>query len=598
MEPYWFYFGVAVLSMVAFALSNGALAYLIGPALKFLFSSGPGGTAEPIRLVPLGMFTVPSEMMIYVIPMAIMVMAIIKGLAFYGNNYYMGYVGHRIVNDLRRALYDHILRLPVKYFTDNPTGTLTSRLTNDVNMLQGTVANSIAVAFRQGLTVIVLIAVIVSMDWKLSIISLLLYPLCILPMIKFGRKMKKVSEKGQVTMGRMTALLHEAIGGVRIVKAFGMEGYETDRFSSENEDYTKYNLKTVKVRSISTPLMETLGAVGFAATIWYAAYRISLGTLAPEDFISFFAAVIMLYQPIKALNGLHLNIQQGLAAGERVFNVIDTETEPYSIEDEGNVLTFDESIEFRGVGFGYGDKKVLSGIYLKVKKGELIAIVGSSGAGKTTFVNLIPRFYDVTGGEILIDGRDIRTSSLPALRSLAAIVSQQVILFNDTVKGNIAYGDDDWSDVQIEKAARAANAHGFVSKLKEGYDTVVGEGGIKLSGGERQRVSIARAILKDAPILIMDEATSSLDSESEHEVQKALNNLMEGRTTFVIAHRLSTVRNADRIIVLGGGAGSGAGGGSSIVEQGKHAELLERGGEYARLHAMQFATAPKEGIST
>jgi subfamily B ATP-binding cassette protein MsbA len=584
LHPYRLSFVLALVCMAAFALSTGALAYLIGPAIKFLFA---GDSPETIRLVPFDLFTIEKEKMILAIPLAVIVVAVIKGLSFFGNAYYMGYVGLRVVTDLRDKLYEHILRLPVNYFAHTPTGTLTSRLTNDVSMLQKTTSDTLAVALRQALTLLVLAAVIVSMDWKLALIASVAFPLAVWPMIKFGRTMKKVAKKGQVTMGSMTSLLHEAIGGVRIVKAFGMEGYESGRFSKENERFTKYRFKTIKVKAISNPLMETLGAVGFALTIWYASYRISSGTLRPEDFMSFFAAVVMLYQPIKALNGVHLNLQQGLAAATRVFEVMDTPPEPADVGG-AELAGLTDGIEFRDVSFGYGGKTILKDIGLKVKKGELIALVGASGTGKTTFVNLLPRFYDVTGGKILIDGRDIRELSLASLRSRIAIVSQQVILFNDTVRGNIAYGDPARTDEEIVRAAEAANACGFIEILPQGYYTFIGEGGVRLSGGERQRISIARAILKDAPILIMDEATSSLDTEAEIEVQKGLTNLMKGRTTFVIAHRLSTVRNADRIIVLAGG---------TIAEEGRHEELLSRGGEYARLHAMHLYGI-KEGIAT
>jgi subfamily B ATP-binding cassette protein MsbA len=584
LRPYWLSFIFALVCMMAFALSTGAMAYLIGPAIKFLFTST---TDETVRLVPYNLFTIEKEKMIIAIPLALIVMAVTKGLSYYGNTYYMGYIGQRVVTDLRRKLYEHILRLPVNYFTSNPTGTLTSRLTNDVSMLQKTTSDALAVALRQVFTIAVLAAVIASMDWKLALIASIAFPLAVWPMIRFGRRVKRESKKGQVTMGAITSLLHEAIGGVRIVKAFGMEGYESGRFSTENERFAKYRLRTIKVRAMSTPLMETLGAVGFAATIWYAAYRINGGTLKPEDFISFFAALVMLYQPIKALNGVHLNLQQGLAAATRVFEVMDTPQEP--LEEEGVKLEgLTDGIEYRNVSFGYGGKTVLEDINLRVKKGWLIAIVGVSGVGKTTLVNLLPRFYDVTGGGIFIDGRDIREFSLASLRSRISIVSQQVILFNDTVKGNIAYGDPARTDEEITRAAVAANAHEFIQKMAQGYDTFIGEGGARLSGGERQRISIARAILKDAPMLIMDEATSSLDTGAEMEVQKGLANLVEGRTTFVIAHRLSTIRNADRIVVLAE---------DSLIEEGRHEELLRRGGEYARLHAM-YLQGIKEGIAT
>ncbi len=585
LKPYKLRLFIAILCMVGFALTNGAMAYLIGPVLKFLFSSDPS-TAIPI--IPFDLVTIPRDRMIVAIPLIIMAVAVVKGLCSFGQSFYMGYVGQRVVTDLREKLYRHILNLPVDYFSKNPTGVLMSRLTNDVNLLHNTTADALTTMFKQSLTILVLVAVVVGMDWKLALAAMVAFPLAIYPMIKLGRKMKRISTKGQVTMGAMSALLQEAIAGIRIVKAFCMERYELKRFREENERFIKYRLKNIKVKSISSPLMETLGAVGFAVTIWYAAYRIHTGTLSPEAFVSFFAAVLMLYQPIKALNGVHLNIQNGLAAAARVFEVLDLPVETDKWKGSRTIDGFRDSIEFRNVSFGYGGKMVLKDINLLVRKGEKIAIVGTSGAGKTTLVNLIPGFYEVTDGAILIDGVDIREISLESLRSQIAIISQQVVLFNDTVRRNIAYGDFSRSDEEIVRAAKAANAHDFISKLPDGYDTLIGEGGVRLSGGERQRLSIARAILKDAPILIMDEATSSLDTESEIEVQKGLENLMQGRTTFVIAHRLSTIRNAHRIVVLMDG---------TIKEIGRHDELLERNGEYSRLYYMQFH-GTKEGIAT
>lgn len=565
-------FIMAFVCMVGFAFSNGAMAYLIGPVMKFLFSSG----GADVKLVPFGIFTIPKDMMMLAIPFAIIFVAVVKGVSSYGQSYFMAYVGQGIVRDLRKRLYAHILDQPLGFFSDTSTGVLTSRITHDVNMIQTSTSEAVTQVLKQSLTIIVLGAVVVSLDWQLALAAGVALPLSVYPMQKLGKRMKKVSTQGQITMGAMTALLHEAIAGIRIVKAFSMEGYESDRFQTENESYTRNQIKTAKVRSLSSPLMETIGAVAFAVTIWYAAFRISQGTLEPEAFISFFAAVIMFYQPIKALNGVNLNIQQGLAAATRVFEIIDRRGEKGGeAELAGNAPG---SIEFRGVGFKYGAEWVLKDINLNVRRGEVIALVGSSGAGKSTFVNLIPRFYDVTEGTILMDGRDIRELSLKSLRSMVAIVSQQVILFNDTVKRNIAYGVDR-SDPEIAAAAKAANAHDFIMRLPNGYDTVIGDSGLKLSGGERQRISIARAILKNAPVLILDEATSALDTESEMEVQKALANLISGRTTFVIAHRLSTVRGADRIVVLSGG---------SVKETGRHEDLLSSGGEYSRLYSMQF----------
>ena len=566
--PYKFHLSLAVVCMFAFALSNGAMAYLIGPVMQYLFV---GASDTVTNIIPYSQLTLSREWMALIIPFAIIAVAIVKGVSSFGQSFFMGYVGQSAIRDVRKRLYEHILNMPINFFNSNPTGTLMSRLTNDVNLLQSATAESLATILKQSLTIII------SLDWHLALAASVGLPLSIYPMRRFGKKMKKVSTKEQVTMGTMTALLHEAIAGIRIVKAFCMESYESGRFDKDNNRYAKLNLKRIKVRAISSPIVEFLGSIGFALTIWYAGHRIAEGTLRPEAFISFFAAVLMLYQPVKSLNGVNLNIQNGLAAAARIFDLLDTPG-----EDAGGGIelkSLNDSIEFKDVSFKYTDEWVLKKINLKVQKGEMIAIVGSSGAGKTTFVNLLPRFYDLNNGSILFDGIDIKEFSLKSLRSRIAIVSQEIILFNDTVKNNIAYGHHDISDEAVTEAAKAANADEFIRNLPDGYNTVIGEGGLTLSGGQRQRLSIARAILKDAPLLILDEATSSLDTESELAVQRGLTNLMKGRTTFVIAHRLSTVRKATRIIVLADG---------KIKEAGAHDELINTEGEYFRLYSMQF----------
>lgn len=573
---YWGHLALAILFMLTLALSNGVMAYVVGPVLKFLFTNN---TDDTIRLIPMDLLTFSRSQMLVAMPLVIVIVAFIKGFSFFAQAYFMGYVGQRIIADIRALLYKHILSLPVSYFTRNSTGQLMSRVTSDVDMLQNTAADSVATLLRESFTIVVLAAVVVSRDWKLALAAFIAFPLAIYPMVRFGKKMRKVSTQGQASIGAMTTLLHEAIAGIKIVKAFCMEKYEEIRFGRENERLSKLKMKSIKVRAIASPLMESLRAVGLAFTIWYAAYRIQNGTLSPESFISFVAALLMLYPPIKALNGVNMSIQQGLAAATRVFELLDIPQETKDKENAKNIEAVSNGLEFRHVSFRYGDKWVLKDINLRVKRGEVIAIVGTSGVGKTTFVNLIPRFYDVTEGAVLFDSVDIRDIARSSLRSQIAIVSQQVVLFNDTVKKNIAYGDVVKDDADIISAAKAANADGFIKKLPSGYDTVIGEGGVRLSGGEQQRLSIARAILKNAPILILDEATSSLDTESELEVQKGLQNLMQGRTTFVVAHRLSTVRNADRIIVLADGG---------IKETGRHEELLRLGGEYCRIYKMQF----------
>ncbi len=380
-------------------------------------------------------------------------------------------------------------------------------------------------------------------------------------------------------MGSITTFLHETIAGNRIVKAFNMEEYEMRRFAEENNRFFRIVLKRVKIRALSHPLMEVIGGIGVAIIIWVGGYRVIRGEMTPGTFFSFMTALLMLYAPIRDLNKVNLEVQEGLAAAIRVFELLDTTPE---IKDEEGVISLpsiSKGVDFQEVTFKYGEEAVLKDISLHVKVGEVIALVGMSGAGKTSLVNLLPRFYDVEKGQILVDGCDIRKVTVKSLRNQIALVTQQTILFNDTVRNNIAYGSLNCSDQEIMEAAQAANAHDFIQKLPEGYETIIGEQGVKLSGGERQRLSIARALLKNAPILILDEATSSLDSDSETEVQNALERLMKGRTVFVIAHRLSTIRNAHRIVVLSDG---------QIVEQGTHDELMALHGEYWRLYDLQF----------
>jgi subfamily B ATP-binding cassette protein MsbA len=392
--------------------------------------------------------------------------------------------------------------------------------------------------------------------------------------------LRRISTKSQQSMGDISVILHETISGNRIVKAFGMEEYEKARFSRENMRYFQYYMKSVSVRALSSPVMEFLGGLGVVFIVWYGGSSVIRGVSTPGNFFSFLAALLLLYEPIKRLNTMNNTIQQGLAAAQRVYDILDTPREIQDRPAAKHLPPMKQGLELRRVQFSYGGEPVLRDINLRVAAGELVAIVGASGAGKTTLVNLIPRFYDVAGGAILVDGMDIRHVTLASLRAQVGMVTQQSILFNDTVRNNIAYGDISKSEDEIIAAAKAANAYDFITRMPKGFDTVIGEQGVRISGGERQRLCIARALLKDAPVLILDEATSSLDSEAELEVQKALDILMAGRTTLVIAHRLSTVKNANRIVVLADGR---------IVEEGRHGELLKGNGEYRRLYELQFA---------
>ena len=567
-KPHGAKFILAMFCMLVVGATTSTLAFLVKPVLDEIFLKKN------------------AEMLIW-IPLGVIVIYMIKGVCSYTQTILMSFIGQRVVADLRNNLYKQIQMQSLSFFTKNPTGILMSRITNDVGSVQGAVSEAVTSLLKDSFTLICLVFVVFYRDWQLAIIAMVVFPLTIYPIAKFGQKMRTIATRTQVTMGSLTTLLQETISGTRIVKAFSMEEYENKRFAQENEHLFKLALKSVSVSAVSSPFMEFLGGIGIAAIVFYGGYQVIQGVSTPGTFFSFLTALIMLYEPIKRLTNVNNTIQQGVAGAKRVFSIIDMIPDIRNDINAIDLPKISRDIDIENVTFCYEETPVLRSINLSIKAGEVVAFVGMSGGGKTTLVNLIPRFYDVTEGRILIDGHDIRNVTIESLRGQIGIVTQQTILFNDTVRNNIAYGNIEKTDENIIQAARAANAHDFITKLPKGYDTVIGEQGAKLSGGERQRISIARALLKDAPILILDEATSSLDTEAEIEVQDALENLMKGRTTLIIAHRLSTIRNAHRIIVLANG---------EIVEEGTHESLLEKRGEYFKYYTMQFKDENRNSI--
>ena len=583
VKPYWGKLGLAMICMVGLAGLTAAQAFFLKPVINGVFERKdvlPPYVKDFIIKLHLGDLLLKKDMeMLNILPFFLICLFLVKGIFNYGQAYLMNFVGLRIIADIREKLYNHLQTLSFSYFTKTPTGILISRILNDVNLIQGAVSTTISGLFKDIITIMFLIGVAFYQSWKLAIIAFIIFPLGVIPIKELGKRMRKFALKGQQRYGLLTTFLHETITGNRIVKAFTMEEYEKRRFAEENERLFKTFLKRIRVRALTAPIMESLGGVAAAVIIWVGGYMVTRGELTLGGFVSFIVAIFMLYPNIRELSKVNLEIQEGLAGAGRIFELLDTAAEITDKEGAVRLPPISQEIDFQKVTFKYEEEVVLKDISLHVKVGEIIALVGMSGAGKTSLVNLLPRFYDVEKGQIRIDGYDIREVTLKSLREQIGLVTQQTILFNDTVRNNISYGNLKSTEQEILEAAKAANAHDFIQRMPQGYETIIGEQGVKLSGGERQRLSIARALLKNAPILILDEATSSLDSDSETEVQRALEELMKGRTVFVIAHRLSTIRNAHRIVVFSEG---------QIVEEGTHEELISLQGEYRRLYDLQF----------
>lgn len=534
-------------------------------------------------------FVEKDYLMLKVIPLALILLYVIKAVLTYAQNLIIFGISWELVVKFREKLFVHIHKLPFVFFEDHETGELMSRINNDVAIMQSTVTRLMKEFLQNGVMLIGLVGWVFYLKWDWAIMALIIFPVTVLPVSKISRKLRSLSRQGQEILGNINSTITESFSGIKVVRAFGMEPREVEKFQLDNNNYLGVMKKNVKYVEITSPFLEVLGVVSAAFILWYGGSQVLNGDISQGTFLAFIVALFMMYAPIRILFKIYTNVQTALAGAERVFEILDKDEEKLW-EGEDDLLSFNDGIEFRDVSFHYPSRStmVLKGINLSVKKSEVIAIVGMSGAGKTTLVDLLFRFFDATSGSILIDGKKIQDYKLASLRNQLALVTQETFLFNDTIWNNIAFGcEREVSREEILEAAKAAHVDYFASKLDEGYDTFIGERGVKLSGGQRQRIAIARAILRNAPILVLDEATSSLDSESEKLVQDALHNLMEHRTSFVIAHRLSTIKHANRIIVLDKG---------EIVESGTHESLLASSGLYQKYYEMQFIDLKDKNI--
>ena len=601
LRPYRAWAFLAFGSMIIFALTQVVFAALVQPLVDDVLTR-PGAVkkvARPeSRIVDVGALVQehapaiarakqrfdhwwsgdPSQKAKRVLTVLLFVF-IVRAFTSFLSEYSFQKVGLSTVRDLRNQLYERMIHQSHRFFTERSTGEMVSRVVSDADAIQAAVSTRMGDLLQESVTLVGLIGYLFYLNPLLALVSLVGAPLIITPVVQFGKRLRNTTHKSQERMAEIATLLEETIRGVRIVKAFTMEPFEIDRFRESTRKHLRWNLSAQRIQALTSPVMELLAGVCMVALFTYAQTRIAAGTLTGGEFASFLTALALMYAPIKKLNKVNLSLNTALSAAERVFRMLDVENEVKEKPDAVALQTVGSGVRYEGVTFTYGNEPVLRNIDLDVAPGEIVALVGGSGAGKSTLVNLLPRFYDVTEGRIVIDGMDVRDTTLQSLRSLMGFVTQEVILFNDNVRNNIAYGRTDVDERQVIAAAQAANAHEFITNLPQGYDTQIGESGVLLSGGQRQRLAIARALFKDPPILILDEATSALDTESERLVQQALNNLMRGRTTLVIAHRLSTIRSAHKIVVLHKG---------QIVESGTHEALLASRGVYRKLYDLQF----------
>jgi subfamily B ATP-binding cassette protein MsbA len=548
-------------AMMGVALCTGAQTYMVKDLLDKIFIE-------------------KNEFYLYSLTIIIVFIFGIKGLFYYTYNFFLENVGLSVIRDYRSMLFEHIHIQPLSFFQSYPTGTLISRVVSDVTLMQQAVSSALVGVLRDFFSIVVLMGVVFYLNWKLALFCFLILPVAAFPIVKFSKVFRRLSTRAQEETAQVSNLLYETITGNRIVKAFNMEEHENKRYNKQLKTLLDITVQDAKFRCLQHPLMEFIGGIAIALFIWFGGKLVISGSMTPGEFFALMTSLIVAYDPVKRIGKVNSTVQQGIAAATRVFSIIDIKPAISDVPGAAKLPPFEKSIDFIKVNFAYDDgTRALKDINLSVPAGQTLAIVGHSGGGKTTLTNLIPRFLEISDGAITIDGHNIKDVTMRSLRDQIAMVTQQTILFNDTVRGNISYGSLACSDEELIHAAEAAHALKFISELPQRFDTIIGEGGARLSGGERQRISIARALLKNAPILILDEATSALDTESEREVQQALENLMKNRTTFVIAHRLSTIKNADRIIVIKAGR---------IVEDGSHDELLSFHGEYEQLYQMQY----------
>jgi subfamily B ATP-binding cassette protein MsbA len=559
-------------------------------SLALLFNVGYGASTGLVPLLIRYLFddVLPSSdrQRLYLAPVVIVLVIGVRAFCQFLGSYLTESVGQSITADLRGELAARVMDLPQSYLNRHPSTVLVSRVLTDVTLAKTGIVDGVSSVLKDGITLLALVVVAFYQDWLLSLIAFFLFPLGVLPVLRTAKKVKRHSRKGQTRLAQLAAYLQESLLGSRVVKIFGMQSYELERFQLENRSVRREALRTTRAKLLNQPLMEVLGAIGFCAVLVYGGEAVINGSRTTGSFFAFLTSLYLCYAPFKGLGKANATMQQGLAAAEELFTILDTPPDPVEAAAPRQVAGLQQGLRAEGLQFAYGpDEPVIRGLDLEIPLGSTVALVGPSGGGKSTIIDLFCRFYDPTAGRISLDGIDLRELSLASLRAQIALVDQNTFLFNDSVANNIAYGQGGQEGVDagaIEAAARAANAHGFITELPEGYDTLIGENGTMLSGGQRQRIAIARALIKNAPILFLDEATSALDTASEQVVQEALDRLMQNRTTLVVAHRLSTVIHADQIVVIDGGR---------VVEAGRHGELLARGGVYAGLVSTQFATA-------